>query len=136
MRLPWPIVASLFLFAVGRPSFAGEPIALKLLYAGNPGSDRERDFTTFLGKSFAKVGTTDYRTFKEDDAKGYDVVILDWTSIYPRDSQGKVDQAKTLTRLDSPKPPKLSSTFDRPTILIGAAGGFATMQSQLKINWL
>ncbi len=134
MRLPWLIVASLFLFVFGRPSQAGEPIALTLLYAGNPGSDREHDFTTFLGKSFAKVGTTDYRTFKADDAKGYDVVILDWTSIYPRDDQGKIE--KTFRGLNSPKPPKLSSTFDRPTILIGAAGGFATNQSQLKIDWL
>jgi hypothetical protein len=136
MRLLWLFVASLFLFlfVFGRPSQGGEPIALKLLYAGNPGSDRERDFTTFLGKSFAKVGTTDYRTFKEDDAKGYDVVILDWTSICPRDDQGKIE--KTFRGLNSPKPPTLTSTFDRPTILIGAAGGFATMQSQLKINWL
>ncbi|MGO9466467.1 MAG: hypothetical protein ACLQIB_39590 [Isosphaeraceae bacterium] len=134
MRLLWPILASLFLFVLAQHSGAGELIALKLLYAGNPGSDRERDFTTFLGKSFAKVGTTDYRTFKEDDARGYDVVILDWTSIYPRDKQGKIDN--TSRGLNSPQPPKLSSTFDRPTILIGAAGGFATMRSQLKINWL
>ncbi|HKI17514.1 MAG TPA: hypothetical protein VKA15_06525 [Isosphaeraceae bacterium] len=134
MRLPWLPVASLFLVVFGRPSEASEPIALKLLYAGNPDSDREHDFTTFLGKSFAKVGTADYRTFKEDDAKGNDVVILDWTSIYPRDKQGKIE--KTSRGLDSPNAPKLSSTFDRPTILIGAAGGFATMQSQLKIDWL
>jgi hypothetical protein len=134
MRMLWLIVASLSLFVLGQPSRAGEPIALNVLYAGNPGSDREKDFTTFLGKAFAKVGTTDYRAFKEDDARGYDVVILDWTSIYPRDDQGKLKQGSS--GLNSPAPPKLSSTFDRPIILIGAAGGFATMPSQLKINWL
>jgi hypothetical protein len=134
MRMPWLIVASLSLIVLGRPSRADEPIALRVLYAGNPGSDREKDFTNFLGKSFAKVGTTDYRTFKEDDAKGYDVVIFDWTSIYPRDDRGKLKQGSS--GLNSPTPPKLSDTFDRPTILIGAAGGFATMPSQLKINWL
>jgi len=134
MRLLWLLVASLCVFVLGKPAQAGELIPLKLLYAGNPGSDREHDFTAFLGKSFAKVGTTDYRTFKEDDANGYDVVILDWSSIYPRDNQGKIE--KDFRGLNSPRPPKLSSTFDRPTILIGAAGGYATMQSQLKINWL
>ena len=134
MRILWLTVASVSLFVVGQPAQTGEPIALKILYAGNPGSEREQDFTTFLGKSFAKVGTTDYRAFKEDDAKGYDVVILDWTSIYPRDDKGKIKQGPG--GLNSPTPPKLSDTFDRPTILIGAGGGFATMQSHLKIDWL
>ena len=77
---------------------------------------------------------SDYRSFNEDAAKGYDVVILDWTSIYPRDERGKIK--KDFQGLNSPQPPKLSSNFDRPTILIGAAGGFATMRSQLKIDWL
>jgi hypothetical protein len=113
---------------------ADDPIALKVLYAGNPGSDRSKDFMTFLGKSFAKVGSTDYRTFKKDDADGYDVVILDWTSIYPRNEHGQIKQGSS--GLDSPTPPKLPTTFVRPTILIGAAGGYATMRSHLKINWL
>ncbi len=134
MRIPWLIVAALSVLLVGRPSDAGEPIALKVLYAGNPASDREKDFTNLLANSFAKVGTTDYRTFKESDASGYDVVILDWTSIYPRDDHGKLKP--DVRGINSPTPPKLASTFDRPTVLIGAAGGFATMQSQLKINWL
>ena len=30
--------------------------------------------------NFAKVGTTDYRRFQEGEAKGYDVVIFDWTT--------------------------------------------------------
>jgi hypothetical protein len=134
MRLIWLMFCCVSVLALAGPSQAGEPTALKVLYAGNPGSDREKDFTTFLEKSFAKVGSTDYRTFNEDGAKGYDVVILDWTSIYPRDDQGKMK--KEFTRLNSPKPPHLSLTYDRPTILIGAAGGYATNRSQLKINWL
>ena len=134
MRMTWLIAAALSIFVVSQRSRADEPIAIRVLYAGNPGSDRDKDFTAFLGKSFAKVGSTDYRTFKQDDAKGYDVVILDWTSIYPRDDKGKIKQGSP--GLNSPTPPTLSDTFDRPTILIGAAGGFATMRSQLKIDWL
>ena len=134
MRMMWLMVASLSVSFVGLCARSDEVIALKVLYAGNPGSDREKDFTTFLKKSFANVGTIDYRTFRESDAKNHDVIILDWTSIYPRDDRGKIKQA--TSGLNSPTPPQLSNNFDRPTVLIGAAGGFATRQSQLKINWL
>jgi hypothetical protein len=134
MRILCWIVASLSLLVLARPARAGEPIPLAVLYAGNPGSDREKVFTAFLGEAFNKVAATDYRAFKQDDAKGYDVVILDWTSIYPRDDQGKLKEK--FTGLNSPKPPVLSKDFDRPTILIGAAGGFATQRLSLKINWL
>src|SRR5262249_8885167 len=134
MRTLCWIVASLSLFALGRPAWSGEPIPLSVLYAGNPGSSREHDFTSVLGKSFKKVGTTDYRALKQDDAKGYDVVILDWTSIYPRDEQGKMK--KESTGINSPTPPVLSEAFDKPTILIGAAGSYATRQLSLKIDWL
>jgi hypothetical protein len=132
--MPWLIGAALCLFVLGQVAQAGETIALSVLYAGNPGSQREKDFTALLEKSFAKVGTASYSKFKEEDARAYDVVILDWTSIYPRDEHGKMKE--TFSGLKSPTPPHLSSRFDRPTILIGAAGGFAAQQSQLKINWL
>jgi hypothetical protein len=131
--LCWTL-ASLSLLLLAPAARRGEPIPLQVLYAGHPGSDREKDFTSFLGKSFHRVGTTDYCTFKHEDATGYDVVILDWTSIYPRDDQGKIK--RELSGLNSPRPPSLSQSFDRPTILIGAAGGYATRQLSLKINWL
>jgi hypothetical protein len=134
MRAVWLVGACLSALLCGRSTLADEPIALKVLYAGNPSSDREKDFTGFLAKSFAKVGTTDFQAFKEDEAQGYDVVILDWTSIYPRDEKGKLEP--NVHSLKSPHAPKLSSSFARPTILIGAAGGWATMSSQLKIDWL
>ena len=134
MRIFVMAVAATALFACGGPSRAAEPIDLKVLYAGNPGSDRERDFTKLLRDHFAKVGTADYRTFAADRAKGYDVVILDWTSIYPRDEHGKIPEK--FTRLNAPTPPKLSPDYDRPTILVGAAGGYVTMPMSLKINWL
>ena len=133
MLTRWMAVASVLAFASS--ARAGEPIGLKVLYAGNPGSDREKDFKAFLAEHFAGVGTIDYRRFTEPDARGYDVVILDWTSIYPRDEQGKV-KAGPITKLNAPSPPKLGESYGRPTILIGAAGGYVTMQSQLKIDFL
>lgn len=109
-------------------------IDVKVLYAGKPGDARTKDFVAFLKKHFVRVGETDYEKFKPDEAKGFDVVIFDWPSIYPRDKDGKI--LPKFTRLNSPKPPKLPEAFDRPAILIGAAGSSATGQLQLKINWL
>ena len=123
----------LALMACGIPARADEAIALKVLYAGNPGSERERDFVSFLQEHFVKVGKADYQTFTEDQAKGYDVVIFDWTSIYPRYNDGKIK--KELNGLKSPTAPRLPEQYDRPTILIGAAGGFLAMQLRLKIDW-
>ncbi len=133
MRMPWIAVAGLLLLAPCQASRAEEPIGLKVLYAGNPGSEREKNFVTFLGEHFQKVGTVHYSQFAEADAKGYDVVIFDWTSIYPRDEDGKIK--KGSNGLDSPTPPKLSPDYDRPSILIGAAGGFLAQPLRLKIDW-
>jgi hypothetical protein len=134
MCLRRTLLASVALLAFGAPLRAGEPADLKVLYAGNPGSDREKDFRSFLEKHFAKVGTADYREFSPDRAKGYDVVILDWTSIYPRDEHGKIEPR--INRLNSPTPPKLPADYDRPTILIGAAGAYVAQPLRLKIDWL
>jgi hypothetical protein len=131
MRTRWLALIAMLTF--GAHAQAEEPIALKVLYAGNPGSDRERDFTRLFEKHFAKVGTADYRTFAPAQAADYDVVILDWTSIYPRDKNGKIKEK--LDGLDSPTPPKLSDEYDRPTILIGAAGGSVGQSLRLKIDW-
>src|SRR5271166_5872422 len=113
MRIRW--LTSLALLACAVPLRADQPFALKVLYAGNPGSDREKDFVSFLEKHFAKVDKTDYQKFTEDRAKGFDVVIFDWTSIYPRDKDGEL--TPKFTGLNSPTPPKLSERYDRPTIL-------------------
>lgn len=131
MRTRWLALAAVLAF--GGPARADEPIALKVLYAGNPGSEREKDFSALLGKHFAKVTTANYEKFTADQAKGHDVVILDWTSIYPRDKDGKI--SKNITGLNSPTPPKLLTDYDRPTILIGAAGGFVAQSLRLKIDW-
>jgi hypothetical protein len=113
---------------------AAEKIDVKVLYAGKPGDARTKDFVAFLQRHFVRVSETDYEKFNPDEAKGFDVVIFDWPSIYPRDKDGKI--APKLTSLNQPKPPKLTEDFDRAAILIGAAGGFVTMPLRTRINWL
>ena len=111
-----------------------EPAGLRILYAGNSGSDRAQDFTGFLRQSFQQVDTTDYSAFDEEQAKGYDVVLFDWTTVYPRDSDGRV--VDNFGKLNWPKVPKLSERYDSPTILIGAAGQRVVDRQRLKINHL
>jgi hypothetical protein len=135
MRYSVLLVALSALLSSSLPVAADEKkIDVKVLYAGKPGDARTKDFVAFLKQHFARVGQTDYEKFKPDEAKGFDVVIFDWPSIYPRDKDGKI--APKITQMNSPQPPKLQEGFDRPAILIGAAGSSATGQLQLKINWL
>ena len=75
-------VACLFLLA-GSGLCSGQEQAqvnrsLKILYAGRPGSDREKDFVEFLKKYFDVVRTGNLETFKETDTQGFDVTLLDW----------------------------------------------------------
>ncbi len=128
----WLLVIGLL--TCGAYARAGDATSsIKVLYAGNPGSDRENDFVAFLERHFNKVGKTSYEKFNASQAKGYDVVIFDWTSIYPRDKDGKIK--KPFNGLHSPTPPELSEQYDRPSILIGAAGGFLGTALKLKIDW-
>ncbi len=109
-------------------------IDLRVLYTGNPGSDRMKDFETLLKQHFAAVKTADYRKFVPHDAKDYDVVIFDWTTTYSRDESGKItwDDGGGFS---APQPPKLGGDFGRPTVLIGAAGGGICNQLNIAINW-
>lgn len=110
-----------------------ERIDLKVLYAGNPDSERTKDFVEFLKEHFVQVGTTDYSAFRENEAVGYDVAIFDWTSIYPRDADGKIDYGGGS--ISSPTPPQLTREFSRPAILIGAGGGALCNRLNIAINW-
>ena len=113
---------------------AAEKIQLKVLYAGKPNDTRTKDFVSFLQQHFVRVGEVDYEKFKADEAKDFDVVLFDWPSIYPRDKDGKI--APKITSMNSPHVPRLSTDFDRPAVLIGAAGGDLAGPRRLKIDWL
>jgi hypothetical protein len=127
MRLLW---AGMLLLSFVAPAVADDQIALRVLYCGDPGSDREADFRKFLEQHFAKVTLHNYSTFTEADAKEHDVVILDWT--YEYDGKGHVDPQKTRRW----HPPHPSRDFSRPVILIGQAGGLVSDSLKLKVNWL
>jgi hypothetical protein len=93
--------------------------SLKILYAGRPGSDREKDFVGFLKKYFDVVQTGNLETFKETDTQGFDVTLLDWDA----------------NVLEGPYP-KVSEGFARPLITLGVRGGLICRQWRLKTGYL
>lgn len=89
-----------------------EKINLRVLYAGVPNSERAKDFVDFLAKHFEQVETADYKVFKEDQASGFDVVILD------------------ASRLN------ISREYSRATITVGVPGAGICSSLSLKTGYL
>src|SRR5437764_118584 len=98
MRYASLVAAVAALAGWSQTATAAEKANVRVLYAGNPGSARTKDFVSFLRQHFTRVGETSYEKFKPDEAKGFDVVVFDWTSIYPRDKEGKI--AEKITRMN------------------------------------
>ena len=80
-------------------------IKLRILCTTSVKPGRTDDFVAFLNKHFVTVATTDYKSFQEGDAEGYDVVIIDYGT----------------TRPGSPVP-NLSPDYARATVTMGVAG--------------
>lgn len=98
---------------------AGEISKLRILYAGRPGSDREKDFVDFLKKYFDVVQTGNLQTFKEADTQGFDVTLLDWS----------------INESERPEP-TVSESFSRPMITLGIPGALICSQWRLKMAYL
>lgn len=94
-------------------------INLRILYAGLPNTNRAKDFLDFLTKHFEKVGTADYKAFKEEQAGGFDVVILDHKG----------------TAFNAPRP-SISRQYARATVTMGVPGAFICSNLSLKTGYL
>jgi len=96
----------------------GDTIAMSIFYAGHPGSNREKDFVTFLEGHFTKVATGDLADFDGSQSAGFDVTILDY------DGDG----------FESPRP-RISS-LTSPVVTMGVTGAFICDQQSLKTGYL
>jgi hypothetical protein len=92
---------------------------LRILYAGHPDSEREKDFVQFLGQYFNTVKTADLSAFKETDTEGFDVTILDY------DGDG----------FKAPRP-NISLGFSKPLLTVGVPGGLMCSGWRLKLGYL
>jgi hypothetical protein len=112
-------LASLILLAWAAVAGAQVNRSLKILYAGRPGSDREKDFVAFLREHFDTVQTGDLKAFQETDTEGFDVTLLDW------------DWNESAFRR-----PGISTDFARPIITLGVPGGLICSQWSLKTGYM
>ena len=94
-------------------------IDLKILYAGHPKSEREKDFVDFLSKHFTHVATGDLAKFTPASGKGHDVVILDY------DGKG----------FKGPQP-RLPRSYARSTVTVGVIGGLISGGMGRKTDYL
>ncbi|MBN2182481.1 MAG: hypothetical protein JW715_11260 [Sedimentisphaerales bacterium] len=102
-----------------------EAIQLRILYVGLSNTDRQKDFVSFLSKNFKEVKTIDLYTFKEEQTKESDVVILDKDGIQWGSKGGK-----PLRDL------RVSDQYSRPTISLGIPGAFWTDRMRLKTGYM
>ncbi len=96
----------------------------RVLYAGQPGGEREARFLEFLRRWFSRVDSISLEKLDSKAAASHDVVIADWGRRYV---DGKYSSASTPRG-------KLGEDFARPVVMIGAVAG--EIQHRTKINWL
>lgn len=94
-------------------------VDLKILYAGHPGSEREEAMVTFLREHIAEVQTCDLKGFREEQAEGFSVTVMDY------DGDG----------FKAPRP-SLSQSYSRPLMTVGVAGAFICGNLSLKMDYL
>ncbi len=89
---------------------ATELSQLKLLYIGDAGSTRAKQFESFLRQNVGDVMVAARGSFKPAQATNFDVVLLDWPQ--PAEQDWKAGR--------SPLGPRAQWT--KPTVLLGSAG--------------
>src|SRR5208283_905465 len=89
------------------PAAPAEKIALKILYTGQPDTQRAKDFAQFLGEHFTQVAVMDVAKFDPSQTSACDVVILDA-------DPGSRDFAKLAKQLPA--------NYSKPTVLQGPFG--------------
>jgi hypothetical protein len=118
---------ALFLLATSAAAGAGAAspkIGLRVIYFGHPQSPRAKDFVGFLEQHFSKVGQGDLDTFREPDAAGYDVTILDYDEL--KIVNKHIQMPKTI----------VSKQYLRPTVTIGATGAMVCNRLGWKTGYL
>lgn len=99
-------------------------VNLRVLYVGEPDTDREKDFVGFLEKHFAKAGKADLEKVEAKDAEGFDVVIVDYSELTIKGNA-----------IVTPRMP-FGRGYSRPILTIGAAGALVCDSLGLKTGYL
>ncbi len=89
---------------------AAELSQLKVMYVGDAGSTRAKQFESFLRQNVGEVAVASRRSFTAAAATNFDVVLLDWPQ--PAEQDWKTGHSPLGAR----------AKWDRPTVLLGSAG--------------
>ena len=108
--------------AGGQEAPAEKKISLRILYAGMPGTARQKDFVSFLSTHFTEVKSVDVMSFNEEQAKNSDVVILDKDGI-----QWGTRGGNPLYEII-----RLHKNYSRATLALGIPGAFLYDRMRLK----
>lgn len=122
LALPIPLV-------LGAHSMqAPERLPLRVLYAGNAGTEYTKAAMGFLSEHAAKVTFVESRKLTTRDFKDIDVLIVDG-EVETHDAQGQLQLKSEKINLT------LSELQGMPTLLMGGQGGFLADDLKLKLSW-
>jgi hypothetical protein len=97
---------------VAATASAGDLDKLKVLFLRDSGEARPKHFEGFLRENVAQIKVIPRTGFKQSDAEGFDVVLLDW----PQSDTARDERKKGSSPLGE------RSTWAKPTVLLGSAG--------------
>jgi hypothetical protein len=127
MRIRHALIGLFLLCSLSVSIPAGGGYALKVLYIGELGSPRAKEFMQFLQAHFARAQAVSRESFNPSNAAGWDVVLLEWP-------QGNTDITFDAA---SGTPPNIEQimekrlgpcllgpreSWSKPTVLLGSAG--------------
>jgi hypothetical protein len=93
-------------------------IDLRILYFGHADSEREADFVSFLETHFKEVASRDFKSFKAEMTRGFDVIIFDYEK----------GQMKGM--------PEVPREYARATMTLGEVGADLGSRLGLKTGYL
>ncbi len=93
---------------------------MRILYVGEAGSARAKDFVDFLSQHFGTVTKEDWTTFTESRCADFDVTILD----------------HALRPVSGGASTPLSPEFSHPIITVGMGGALVARSSKLKTGYM
>lgn len=100
------------------PAQSSDPTPLRVLFLGEPDTQRADDFAAFFGERFASVQVADRWDWDRAVLDDVDVVVLDWPQ---RDGISPWMVARDRT-VPPRQPLGARADWSKPTVLLGSAG--------------
>ncbi|HTY61985.1 MAG TPA: hypothetical protein VMG30_06975 [Acidobacteriota bacterium] len=127
MRVRHALIGALLLCSLSVSLPAGEKYSLKVLYIGDPGTPRAKEFMQFLEEHFTRAQALSRESFNPGRAAGWDVVLLEWpqaqiTITVDAASGAPPDLEQIMEKRLGPSPLGPRESWSKPTVLLGSAG--------------